>query len=139
MDKGQIKIRLKNELFLKLKSEAYLSGKTLNRYISDRLEFPAQPPEISKNQAQGPDIKNILDEFLGAIKNELRMSNSVKKSGGIDPITIRFLIENLAWIRLYMINFGGRVMQPQDASDAQKNADSRSRTIIESVLKEMGV
>lgn len=141
MDKGQVKIRLKNDLYLRIKNEAYLSGKTVSRYISDRLESSFLTAETTKNSAL-PDVKTELktavEGAIESLKSEIRGLNFSKNTEGIDPRFAKILVENLAWIRLYLLNFGAKSMDSQDASDAKTAADGRAKTVTETLLKEIG-
>ncbi len=141
MDKGQVKIRLKNDLFLRIKSEAFLSGKTVSRYISDRLEASflmvetAKKPELSDVKAE---IKSAIEEAIESLKSEIRGFEFSRNSAGIDPRFAKILVENLAWMRLYLLNFGMKSMPAQDASDAKTAADGRAKVVTETLLKEIG-
>ncbi len=141
MDKGQVKIRLKNDIFLRIKSEAFLSGKTVSRYISDRLEASFLTAETTKNSAL-PDvkteIKTAIEEAIESLKSEIRGLEFSRNSAGIDPRFAKILVENLAWIRLYLLNFGMKTMSPQDASDSKTAADARAKAVTETLLKEIG-
>ena len=141
MDKGQVKIRLKNDLYLRIKNEAYLSGKTVSRYISDRLEASflttetAKKPELSDVKTE---IKSAIEEAIESLKSEIRGFEFSRNSAGIDPRFAKILVENLAWIRLYLLNFGMKSMPAQDASDAKTAADARSKVSAENLMKEIG-
>ena len=141
MDKGQVKIRLKNDLFLRIKSEAFLSGKTVSRYISDRLEASFLTTETAKKN-EFPDIKvelkTAVDGVIESLKSEIRGLEFSKNSEGIDPRFAKILVENLAWIRLYLLNFGMKSMPAQDASDAKTAADARAKVAAENLMKEIG-
>ena len=141
MDKGQVKIRLKNDLYLRIKNEAYLSGKTVSRYISDRLESSflttetAKKPELSDVKTE---LKTAIEEAIESLKSEIRGLEFSKNSAGIDPRFAKILVENLAWIRLYLLNFGMKSMPAQDASDAKTAADARAKVAAENLMKEIG-
>lgn len=141
MDKGQIKIRLKNDLYLKIKNDSYLAGKTISRYISDRLESSFLTAETTKNSAL-PDVKTELktavEGAIESLKSELKCLDFSKNSAGIDPRFAKILVENLAWIRLYLLNFGAKSMDSQDASDAKNAADARAKVVTETLFKEIG-
>lgn len=141
MDKGQVKVRLKNELYLKIKNEAYISGKTVSRYISDRLESSFLPTETAKIPAL-PDakieIKSAVEGALESLKNEISTMNFAKNSGGIDPRFVKIFVENLVWIRLYLLNFGSKTMDSQNATDAKNAADNRMKVTADTLLKEIG-
>lgn len=141
MDKGQIKIRLKNDLYLKIKNDSYLAGKTISRYISDRLEssfLTAEPTKSSALPDVKTEIKTAIEEAIESLKSEIRGFEFSRNSAGIDPRFAKILVENLAWIRLYLLNFGMKSMPAQDASDAKTAADARAKVAAENLMKEIG-
>ena len=141
MDKGQVKVRLKNDLYLRIKNEAYLAGKTVSRYISDRLESSflttetAKKPELSDVKTE---IKTAIEEAIESLKSEIRGLEFSKKTEAIDPRFAKIRVENLVWSRLYLLNFGMKSMPAQDASDAKTAADARAKVAAENLMKEIG-
>lgn len=133
MDTGQIKIRLKNDLILRLKSEAFLSGKSLSRHISDRLEFLG-----TEAKSGGEKGLSEIESKLRAIEKMISSGNGFSKlSGGIDPKIVKFLAENILYIRFFLVNFGGRSLSSQDAAESQKSAETRSKALVDPFLNDV--